>query len=158
MRRMATALVAAGLLLGAGRAAAVEADGKQYVGSWCSFADFPLKSHNKIHHKFLNTSGASQWITCPAVREMGEGIRDAWIDLSGTASGVALEFRTEFAGTVAGFAPDGYQGAGSGTAVQYQWNYLYVPSGAVMAFEVKLPNNSGVFKYGVSEDDTSFNN
>ncbi len=74
------------------------------AGSACSYADNPLASHNKIHHRFTNTSGSNQWITCPIEREQtGYGIELAIMEISGTASSVRLEQRDHELGSLTGW-------------------------------------------------------
>ena len=137
-------------------ASAMADDGKEYPGALCSFADYPLSSHNRMHHMFRNTSGASQWITCPVVRETGNSIEYAAIELSTTATYVNLEIRYDNAGTLAGWAYYGATNLGVGTSVEYYWfngsSSGAAPSGAVLAFEVYLPNNAYVYKYNLSEN------
>jgi hypothetical protein len=150
-RRAALCLVISTLLVSA---SAMADDGKEYIGSLCSFADNPLASHNRINHVFKNTSGVSQWITCPLVRETGNNIQYAAIEFNTTPTNVRLEIRYDNAGSLAGWNYYGTTNLG-GTNVEYFWfdgsTTGAASSGAVLAIEAYLPNNAYVYKYNMTE-------
>lgn len=130
-------------------------DGKEYIGSMCSLQSNPLASHNRTSHVLRNTSGASQSITCPIIRETGNSIEYAAIEFSTTVSNVRLEIRYDDAGSLSGWNYYGTTNLGSG-AVEYYWfngsSAGAASPSAVLAIEATLPNNAFVYKYNLTEN------
>jgi hypothetical protein len=152
INRSIVCLAISGFMLSA---TAMADDGKEYVGGQCGFANNPLASHNRISHGFRNTSGVSQWITCPIVRETANNIEYAAIEFNATVSNVRLEIRYDDAGSLAGWNYYGTSNLGGG-AVEYFWfdgsTTGTASSGAVLAIEAYIPNNAYVYKYNLTEN------
>lgn len=126
-----------------------------FTGAVCGFADNPLASHNRIHHRFKNTSGSSQWITCPIPRtQVGSRIEDLTMEIFGTASNVRFEKRDALLGSLMGWDAAGSQILTGGN--RYYWfdHELGVAEGSeAFAYEAKLSNNSYVSHLEIWEED-----
>ena len=134
---------------------AFSTDNKMFIGSACSFADHPLASHNKINHTFKNTSGSSQWVTCPVVRDF-DGIEWVGLDVVGTASYVRFEQRAPSNGSLTGWNAYGATFTG-GSGSQYYWfngsSWANGVDSGYYAIEMYLGNNAYVNGYRVAEID-----
>lgn len=133
-------------------------DAKTFIGSQCSFADNPLASHHKIHHRLQNTSGVSQWVTCPLVKDntgSGGNIEYATLDTVGTTSSVRLEMRSDLNGSLTGWNAYGSTNTG-GSGRQHYWFNGSVSGNAAslsaLAMEVYLGNNAYINSYRLVEN------
>lgn len=131
-------------------------DEKTFIGSTCSFADYPLASHNKMHHRFKNTSTSNQWTTCPIVRDnVTNSMEWVGLDTYGTVYNVRLEQRRQQNGSLSGWNAYGSTNlAGSGR--QHYWFNGSV-NGAVsdrasLAIELLMAKDSYVSMYRISEN------
>ncbi|WDE02158.1 hypothetical protein [Thalassomonas actiniarum] len=129
-------------------------DEKMYPGSMCSFADFPLASHNKMHHRHKNLSGRGQWVTCPIVRDsVLNGVEYLSLDMVGTATNVRFEQRAPGNGSLSGWNSSGLSFVGGG--VQYYWfsgnSWASPINRASLNLELYLYNNAYINAYRVKE-------
>ena len=129
-------------------------DEKMYPGSICSFADYPLASHNKIHHRFKNTSGYAQWTTCPIVRDsVTKGMEYLSMDVVGGSSYARFEQRAPGNGALSGWSSTGLTFIGGG--VQYYWfngsSWANPTDRASLNLELYLHNNAYINAYRVKE-------
>ncbi len=128
-------------------------DNKMFIGSACSFADFPLDSHNKMHHRFKNTSGRNQWVTCPVVRD-ADGIEWVGIDTVGTTYYVRFEQRAPQNGSLTGWNANGATNTG-GSGKQHYWfngsSWANGVNSGYYAIEMLLGNGAYINGYRVTE-------
>jgi hypothetical protein len=129
-------------------------DEKMYPGSICSFADFPLAAHNKMHHRHKNLSGWGQWVTCPIVRDsVTKGMEYLSLDMVGTATNVRFEQRAPGNGSLSGWNSSGLSFVGGG--VQYYWfnggSWASPIDRASLTLELYLYNNAYINAYRVKE-------
>lgn len=130
-------------------------DNKMYIGSTCGFADNPLASHHKIHHRFVNTSGSSQWVTCPLPRDY-DGVEWIGLDTVGTANNVRFEQRAPLNGSLSGWNADGATNTQNSGKQHYWFNGSAWANGidnAYFALEVYLGNNAYINGYRIAERD-----
>jgi hypothetical protein len=143
----------AGVVFSAGNATALDA--QTHMGAICSFADNPLVSHNRTNHRFQNTSGSSQWISCPVPRDqISNSIEYLAMEVSGTVSNVRFEVRAASLGSLTGFNAEGTDILSGGA--RYEW-FVGSSSGstaadAAYAFEALLSNNAAVSHLHVTEN------
>ena len=130
-------------------------DNKTFIGSACSFADNPLAAHSKVNHAFKNTSGGSQWVTCPVVRDF-DGIAWIGLDTLGTVSSVRFEERSPLNGALTGVNAQGSTITG-GTGLQHFWFSGSATHNGVddgyYALELNLSNGASINGYRVAEQD-----
>jgi len=142
------------VLLALASGVAVADDEKMYIGSDCSFADFPLAAHDRMHHRFRNLSGRSQWTTCPITRDsVTEGIEYLSLDVVGTPNYVRLEQRAPGNGSLTGWNASGLNFVGGGR--QYYWfsggSWASPYNRASLALELYMRNRDYVNAYRVVE-------
>jgi hypothetical protein len=133
--------------------AAFSDDNKMFIGSFCSFADNPLASHSKMHHRFKNTSGRSQWVTCPVVRDR-DGVEWLGIDTVGTTNYVRFEQRAPQNGSLSGWNAYGAIYTGGSGRQHYWFNGSSWANGVdngYYAIEMYLGNNAYINGYRVAE-------
>ncbi len=132
---------------------AFSVDNKTFIGSACSFADYPLASHNKMHHRFRNTSGNSQWVTCPIVRDF-DGVEWIGVDTVGSMSYVRFEQRAPLNGSLTGWNAYGATNTG-GSGRQHYWfngsSWANGVNSGYYAIEMYLGNNAYINGYRVAE-------
>jgi hypothetical protein len=128
-------------------------DNKMFIGSACSFADHPLASHDKIGHRFKNTSGSNQWVTCPVVRDF-DGIEWVGLDTVGTTYYARFEQRAPQNGSLTGWNAYGATYTG-GSGKQYYWFNGSAWGNGVdngyYAVEILLGNGAYINGYRVAE-------
>jgi len=128
-------------------------DNKMFIGSACSFADNPLASHNKIHHRLKNTSGVNQWVTCPVVRDF-DGVEWVGLDTVGTTYYERFEQRAPQNGSLTGWNAYGATNTG-GSGKQHYWfngsSWANGVNNGYYAVEVKLGHNAYINGYRVAE-------
>lgn len=131
-------------------------DAKTFIGSACSFADNPLSSHNRIHHRFKNTSGANQWVTCPIVRDdVSNSLEYVGLDTVGTTYNVRLEQRRRGNGSLTGWNANGATNTGGSGRSHYWFNGSAnggVAKNASLALEVRLAPNAYINAYNTTEN------
>ena len=146
-------LASSSVLLIASSLAFSGTDNKTFIGSACSFADHPLLSHNKMHHRFKNTSGSSQWVTCPIVRDF-DGVEWLGIDTVGTISYVRFEQRAPQNGSLTGWNANGVTNTG-GSGKQHYWfngsSWANGVDSGYYAIEMYLGNNAYINGYRIAE-------
>lgn len=125
-------------------------DGKTFIGSTCSFADNPLASHNKIHHRFKNTSGTDQWVTCPIVRDaMTDHPSELRMETYGTCNYARWEQRDDDHGSLTGI--DLYETSIGSGYYEYYFGNISADDESAYAFECKLPNNHFIQHMKITE-------
>lgn len=132
---------------------AFSVDNKMFIGSACSFADYPLASHSKMHHRFKNTSGGNQWVTCPVVRDF-DGVEWVGADTVGTVNYVRFEQRAPLNGSLTGWNAYGATNTG-GSGKQHYWfngsSWANGVNNGYYAIEMYLGNNAYINGYRVAE-------
>ena len=162
MKHMKRILAAAALALAVPSLAQAD-DVKRYMGSNCSFADNPLASHHRIHHRFTNTSGSSQWITCPVIHDVTDAngfgnstLEDVQFEMSTTVSNARFEARGMDAGGLIGWDFGTTTNLGGGVT-RYNWfdgsAIAFAGNNSAYALEAFIPNGTSVHHYRLSEDD-----
>jgi hypothetical protein len=142
-----------GIVFSTGNATALDA--QTHMGAICGFADNPLVSHNRTNHRFQNTSGVSQWISCPVPRDQtSNSIEYLAIEIAGTVSNVRFEVRAASLGSLTGFNAEGTDILTGGA--RYEW-FVGSTSGstaadAAYAFEAFLSHNAAVSHLHVTEN------
>jgi hypothetical protein len=133
---------------------AFASDHKVYMGASCGFADNPLASHHRIHHRFTNTSGSSQWISCPIVRDQtGYDVQSLQMEIGGSATNVRFEMRNTDLGSLVGWNAEGTISLTGGN--RFFWfsdTDGAAPGSGSFAFEAKLSNSSFVSHLAVWEE------
>lgn len=142
------------MMVGIGDASAVDA--KRYISVFCQFASGSDTGVTRSPPKFVNTSGATETVTCPAIQD----IIDADVEYASITASAKMDedsclfLERRQSGGFASWAHTNVTKAGEGyntTTWAEGSDYINTTTGSVYVIECWLPNNGIILQYRVDD-------